>query len=256
MKPALAIAVVLFGLVAAPCAAAVAASDDFELQPDDWVLYGRYLTSDSPEYWPFWDYGGRWLTLTQDAGSRADSAFWKRKLPSDTFTATFRFRLPRRQSSGSVGEGMTFVWADMDDPNGKVGRSGSGLGYQYNASPYSNPFALSYAVEFDSNYSYENGATGHHVAWHRNGQLEDNNRTNVTLTITAEPNGIWHNAKIVVSGSGANRTLSVYVDSMSTPVMEATLADYAVHSAYFGFTAATGGASGLHQVDDFVLEIP
>lgn len=181
-----------------------------------------------------------YLRLTPNAGGQAGSAFWKQKvsLPNDFSFSTY---FVSRMTPGSRADGMTFCIQQASNSAGSVG---GGLGYQ--GIP-----GKSIAIEYDI---YDNGEVGgnNHIAFDLNGVLHGT--TNVVASPVnladgtnkynwIEYNGATNVLQVRISNTNirpANPTLSVTINLATNFV--------GISDMFFGFTAATGGATAEHAV--------
>jgi len=185
---------------------------------------------------------GSTLRLTEAIGSQTGSAFEATPLPVDgdtDFHAWFQFAI----YDGSGADGFTF--AIQNDTNGPaaIGGGGGGLGY-LGISP-------SIAVEFDT---FDNGSKGENaIGIDLDGSVGSIASVQVTPDMEeVRPLFAW------VDYDSQTDLLEVYFSDVNTqpgaPVVSATVDLAAVGGqAYVGFTAATGGATNVHDIEDFVL---
>jgi hypothetical protein len=184
---------------------------------------------------------GTYLRLTPNAGAQAGSAFWKQKvsLPTDFSFSTYFIS---RMTPGSRADGMTFC---IQQASNSAGSSGGGLGYQ--GIP-----GRSIAIEYDI---YDNGEIGgnNHIALDINGVLHGT--TNVVASPVNLADGT--NKHNWIEYNGATRVLEVRISNTTTRPTAATLTVTNLNLAanflnntdvFFGFTAATGGATAEHAV--------
>lgn len=181
-----------------------------------------------------------YLRLTPNAGNQAGSAFWKQKvsLPTDFSFSTY---FVSRMTPGSRADGMTFC---IQQASNTAGSAGGGLGYQ--AIP-----GKSIAIEYDT---YNNGElNNNHIALDINGVLHGS--TNVVASPVDLADGT--NKYNWIEYNGSTKVLEVRISNTSTRPTAATLTVSNLNLAtnflnntdvYFGFTAATGGATEEHAV--------
>lgn len=181
-----------------------------------------------------------YLRLTPNAGGQAGSAFWKQKVSlPDNFSFSTYF--VSRMTPGSRADGMTFC---IQQASNTAGSSGGGLGYQ--GIP-----GKSIAIEYDI---YDNGEVGgnNHIALDINGVLHGT--TNVVASPVnladgtnkfnwIEYNGVTNVLQVRISNTNVrptNPTLSITINLAANFI--------GVSDVFFGFTAATGGATAEHAV--------
>ena len=181
-----------------------------------------------------------YLRLTPNAGGQAGSAFWKKKvsLPDNFSFATY---FVSRMTPGSRADGMTFCIQQASNTAGSVG---GGLGYQ--GIP-----GKSIAIEYDI---YDNGEVGgnNHIALDINGALHGT--TNVVASPVNLADGT--NKYNWIEYNGVTNVLQVRISNTNVRPTAATLSItinlatnfIGVSDVYFGFTAATGGATAEHSV--------
>jgi len=181
-----------------------------------------------------------YLRLTPNAGGQAGSAFWKQKvsLPDNFSFATY---FVSRMTPGSRADGMTFCIQQASNSAGSVG---GGLGYQ--GIP-----GKSIAIEYDI---YDNGEVGtnNHIALDINGALHGT--TNVVSSPVNLADGT--NKYNWIEYNGVTNVLQVRISNTNVRPTAATLSItinlatnfIGVSDVYFGFTAATGGATAEHSV--------
>jgi hypothetical protein len=181
-----------------------------------------------------------YLRLTPNAGGQAGSAFWKKKVSlPDNFSFSTYF--VSRMTPGSRADGMTFCIQQASNTAGSVG---GGLGYQ--GIP-----GKSIAIEYDI---YDNGEVGgnNHIALDINGALHGT--TNVVASPVNLADGT--NKYNWIEYNGVTNVLQVRISNTNVRPTAATLSItinlatnfIGVSDVYFGFTAATGGATAEHSV--------
>ena len=182
-----------------------------------------------------------YLRLTPNAGNQAGSAFWKQKVSlPDNFSFSTYF--VSRMTPGSRADGMTFC---IQQASNRAGSSGGGLGYQ--GIP-----GKSIAIEYDI---YDNGEVGgnNHIALDINGVLHSGSTNVVASPVNLadgtnkhnwiEYNGVTNVLQVRISNTNVrpvNPTLSVTINLAANFI--------GVSDVFFGFTAATGGATAEHAV--------
>jgi hypothetical protein len=191
--------------------------------------------------------GDNKLQLTSNAGGQNGSAFWKSRIYLGTdksFSAYFTFLI-----NGSVGggaDGLAFV---LQTSTVTAGSSGGGIGYQ-GISP-------SIAVEFDTYDNGENGG-GNHVAIVEDGHT-NYAHTNYAVPSFALDGGIV--GHVWVDYNGATDLFEVRLSTTTTRPASALVSatkdlasKFANNNVYVGFTAATGGSSNYHFIQDLMFE--
>jgi len=180
-----------------------------------------------------------YLRLTPNAGNQAGSAFWKQKisLPDNMSFSTY---FTSKMIPGSRADGMTFC---IQQASNNAGSSGGGLGYQ--GMP-----GKSIAVEYDT---YNNGElNNNHIALDINGVLHGS--TNVVASPVdladgamkynwIEYNGVTQILEVRISNTNVRPTAATLSVSINLASNFAGISDF-----YFGYTAATGGATEEHDV--------
>jgi len=180
-----------------------------------------------------------YLRLTPNAGGQAGSAFWKQKisLPDDMSFSTY---FTSKMIPGSRADGMTFC---IQQASNTAGSAGGGLGYQ-------NMPGKSIAIEYDT---YNNGElNNNHIALDINGVLHGS--TNVVASPVdladgamkynwIEYNGTTQVLQVRISNTNVRPTAATLTVSINLATNFVGISDF-----YFGFTAATGGATEEHDV--------
>ena len=180
-----------------------------------------------------------YLRLTPNAGGQAGSAFWKQKisLPDNMSFSTY---FTSKMIPGSRADGMTFC---IQQASNNAGSSGGGLGYQ--GMP-----GKSIAVEYDT---YNNGElNNNHIALDINGVLHGS--TNVVASPVdladgamkynwIEYNGVTQILEVRISNTNVRPTAATLSVSINLASNFVGISDF-----YFGYTAATGGATEEHDV--------
>jgi hypothetical protein len=183
-----------------------------------------------------------YLRLTPNAGGQSGSAFWKQKvsLPADYSFATY---FTSKMIPGTRADGMTFC---IQQASNTAGSSGGGLGYQ--GMP-----GKSIAIEYDT---YNNGEVGgnNHIALDINGILHTGSTNVVASPVDLADGAMKYNW---IEYNGSTKILEVRISNSNVRPTLATLSISALNlssnfagvtDVYFGFTAATGGATEEHDV--------
>jgi len=184
------------------------------------------------------------VLLTQTVTGQAGSLFFNTPYDVSTFKARFDFWTGK----GNGADGLTFAVLDsaVSDPT-SLGNWGVGLGYE----------GLSgFAIEFDT---YDNGAG------------DDYSENHVGVDVDGSVASIFINSDIpeLEDSPGKfraivfckNGKIKVFLRNRGlsypwTKVVDFTIPDFVAFAGYFGFTAATGGATNYHLIDNFSLDIP
>jgi len=191
---------------------------------------------------------GSSLILTPSANSQNGTAFIDTPFaidPATTFSAAFELGFSQNGSGGA--DGISFLI--HNGPNGadQTGTLGGGIGYQ-NITP-------SLAVEFDTwNNGSVDDSSNNHVGIAVNG--------NVDATIQADPGFTIQDQSSLfawVDYDGLNLDVFVSLTNVKpgTALLTTTtsLSNLVGDQAFFGFTASTGGARSLQQVNSFDLDV-
>ena len=181
-----------------------------------------------------------YLRLTPNSGNQSGSAFWKQKI-SLPKNFSFSVYFTSKMTPGSRADGMTFC---IQQASNTAGSSGGGLGYQ-------NMPGKSIAIEYDT---YNNGEiNNNHIALDINGVLHGSTNV-VSSPVDLADKAMKYNW---IDYNGATQILEVRI---SNTLVRPTLATLTVSNlnlasnflnntdVYFGFTAATGGATEEHAV--------
>jgi hypothetical protein len=213
--------------------AAWATGWDFTEMPADWTMYGNALH----------DSGNGWIQLTSDAaaGYEAGAVFYN--VPMNTATWKAEFDIYCGANDGGA-DGATFAW--VTSPG--VGTNGGQMGFLAGLDGY--------CIEFD-NYAGNDSLPGpadteNHVGVSRTGE---------TFALWDLPydleNNTWFHARVAFESGHVQMWMSN--DSVGWAeelVIDYTIPDWADYDAYFGFTAATGGAVNVHAVDNVIFGVP
>ena len=218
------------------------------------ISYSVFAQTPLPIFSPNFSSAGGWqingnasvisssyLRLTPNAGNQAGSAFWKQKisLPDDMSFSTY---FTSKMIPGSRADGMTFC---IQQASNNAGSSGGGLGYQ--GMP-----GKSIAVEYDT---YDNGEVGgnNHIALDINGVLHSGSTNVVASPVNLadgamkynwiEYNGVTHILEVRISNTTTRPTAATLSVSINLATNFVGISDF-----YFGYTAATGGATEEHDV--------
>ncbi|MBI1930669.1 hypothetical protein HYR99_41285 [Candidatus Poribacteria bacterium] len=188
------------------------------------------------------------VRLTQSSEWQAGSLFFNTPFQVSAFRARFDFWTGGGAGEDNNGEGLTFAVLDaaVSGP-ASLGGNGSGLGYE----------GLSgLAIEFDT--------------WN-SGQIDQESENHVGVDINGSVASIFINSSYIpelenspdvfnVIISFQNGNIKVFLRNRQisypwTKVVDFTIPGFVPYRGYFGFTAATGGATNVHEIDNFSLDI-
>jgi len=180
-----------------------------------------------------------WIQLTTDSAYCASRLFFDTSTLIDEFTAEFDFRI--RTGSGSGADGFTFAFVESYDypavGANPVAGSGKWLGIEG---------ASGCAVEFDTYYNSESDPDfDNHVAVIRDSVTNH-------LLVAESPNledGAWHHVQVVFDMG----EIWIYLDG--DLVASGVVPDFAPFEGFLGFTAATGGHTSTHEIDNVRVEL-
>ncbi|MFQ6043281.1 MAG: L-type lectin-domain containing protein [Candidatus Poribacteria bacterium] len=183
------------------------------------------------------------VLLTQTVEWQAGSLFFNTPYDVSAFKARFDFWMGK----GTGADGLTFAVLDsaVSGP-GSLGGNGGCLGY----------WGLSgFAIEFDT--------------W-QNIDMEDPSENHVGVDIDGSTVSIWTNSDIpeLEDSPGKfraiiffrNGEIKVFLRNRGlgypwAKIVDFTIPDFIAFKGYFGFTAATGGETNYHLIDNFSLNI-
>jgi glucose/arabinose dehydrogenase len=187
------------------------------------------------------------VELTPNVTGRAGSMFFNQAL-SLTDNSSFRTQFSFVATGGNSGaDGLTFTI--QNDPRGTaaIGAPAGNLGFE--------GITQAVAVEFDTYRNLTNDINNNHIAI-----LGGSISTPLKSAIpdfdinSGTPVNVW------VDYNGTSKVLAVYASTSTTrptiATLKATIDLQATvgNSAYFGFTAATGGASNAHRIHSWTLD--
>ncbi|MEE8107201.1 MAG: L-type lectin-domain containing protein [Planctomycetota bacterium] len=200
---------------------------------------------------------GAVLRLTPDAGSLAGSAFVTAGVPvgaTSSIHSSFVYRIHGIRGGGPLGsDGMAFVI--QADPRGAtaLGTAGGALGY-------GGPTLItpSVIVEFDTHINFGVDPGDNHVALHKDGDW--------TVDLTHGFPGFTLNdgtsQYVWVDYNGLTDLFEVFVSKTATKpgaaLFSHTIDLSAVlgsDTAYFGFTAGTGGGFNAHDIESWSVKV-
>ena len=184
--------------------------------------------------------GSAVFTLTPNGNTKKGMIWYQNKLD---LRVSFSLNVEVFLGSDNNGaDGLAFVVQNISTNEGS---SGGGLGY--------NGISPSYAIEMDTYYNGGwDATTSDHIAFVKNGRANNAVSSGDLKPVDNLENGQWHNISInwnpvvkelsyVFSRTGGG----TYFDSKTIDIIGEVLNS---NIAYWGFTAATGGAKNIHQV--------
>jgi hypothetical protein len=195
--------------------------------------------------------GGSTLRLTPASNSLAGSGFLPTPFTfneSTNFDAAFQFRIYDGSSGGA--DGLTMVFHSDPDGSSALGGGGVNLGYA--------GISSSFSVEFDT---WDNGDidddSGNHFAVNFNGSVDSVNGTVIDPGFDLESGDTIY---AWLSFTGSDNLLKIYISEASTRpanpqlTLASNFTDVVGECAWVGFTASTGGASNVHDIEDLQLD--
>ncbi len=221
-------------LVAVPYAS-WALFEDFDdpLEPGSWLFSGDGSASH--------DETNGWLVLTPAVADAEGSAFLTETIDSTKFRVSFKLYI----GDGSGADGMVFAWVSgapwIGGGGGSMGFFGGGL--------------TGYGVKFDT-YTGGDPEPENYIAVVDGAEASNTNGFFSNDTIPELEDAGWFYVQIEVD----NGHLQMWMSNESqgyplTQVLDDTIPGYTGFNAYFGFTAATGGATNNHWVDDLAINV-
>ena len=185
------------------------------------------------------------VTLTPNSGGQFGAIWSKSRVDlSGDFCVVADVYLGNNDGGA---DGLAFV---MQPNSVAAGSSGGGLGYA--------GITPSFAVEYDTYWNYGSDLYNDHVALMQNGNTTTHNSWGVVpVDIGDIEDDLWRQTKIYWDSVG--KTVSVWLDKNADgdtddsgeTLFSAVSADIEANfsgEVYWGFTAATGGATNLQQV--------
>ena len=184
--------------------------------------------------------GSAVFTLTPNGNTKKGMIWYQNKLD---LRVSFSLNVEVFLGSDNNGaDGLAFVVQNISTNEGS---SGGGLGY--------NGISPSYAIEMDTYYNGGwDATTSDHIAFVKNGRANNAVSSGDLKPVDNLENGQWHN--ISINWNPVVKELSyvflrtgggTYFDSKTIDIIGEVLNS---NIAYWGFTAATGGAKNIHQV--------
>ena len=230
--------IVLASLISTSLSALIQENFNTAPDPEKWIHNG--VTTWVPEY--------QALFLTDAAADQIGSVFWWEPLRADVFSVSFDLWI----GDGSGADGMTFAWVRGPE---LLGGGGGSLGF----------YGLDgYAIKFDT-YSGGDPEPENYVAIVEGSQSSSSTGFAYDATIpdledAFDATGNYP-APYHVDIEFSNGRVEMWMEnqtsapSMSrTKVFDFTIPGYVAFDAYFGFTAATGGADNIHAIDSIVIQ--
>ena len=189
---------------------------------------------------------GTAVNLTTNSNSQRGSVFTNTATAisaATTFSASFNFTISSPGGSGA--DGLAFVVQNSAAGNTALGGNGAGMGYQ--------GIGQSVIVEFDTWQNGIDNGSENHVGINTNGVLGSLTQADPGFDLDAVTATAWVDydgttLSVATSTSGvrpATDLLSQVID----------LSGIVGSQAFFGFTAATGGANAQHTINSFDLEV-
>ncbi|NCW94750.1 MAG: hypothetical protein EBW79_07205, partial [Actinobacteria bacterium] len=195
---------------------------------------------------------GTW-TLTPNQGSQF-GAIWNKTQWNTNFDLCVHAQVYLGNSNAGA-DGIAFV---LQPNNTAQGASGGGLGYQY--------ISPSFALEFDTWYNGGGDLTNDHAGLMKNGDVSTHNQWGVNPVDLGDiEDGQWRYFKL--NWDSASKSMSVLFDRNADGVLDpvgelifnSVTVDlqsvFASGTAYWGFTAATGGSQNLQQIRDITYDV-
>ncbi|HEY9107190.1 MAG TPA: dockerin type I domain-containing protein [Roseateles sp.] len=217
---------------------------------------------------------GTLLRLTDDGIGQSGSAFHVKPFLVDAdsrFSTRFAFRVTGVNGGGLQGsDGLAFVI--HADPRGPaaLGNAGEGLGFGTNDTSGSTatPIAPSLAIEFDTHQNAAFDPDGNHVALVQDGQVS----RHLALASLPCPGpavgslGCWNSGEAIYVwidyGVAVAQRLEVFTSNRAVKPTVPLLVKDGLNLAalgdklYFGFSAATGLGSNIHEILNWAIAAP
>ena len=192
---------------------------------------------------------GTLLQLTDGGGYEAGSAFFNTPVNIQSFTTDFDFQLLNAKADG-------FTFVIQNQGLNALGTSGGGLGY--GISPVTGTgttITQSVAIKFDifNNSGEGSDSTGVYL----NGAVPTLPATDLTGTGILLSSGDKIHAHILYDGTKLTLTLTdATANTIATEVFPINIpATVGANTAYVGFTAGTGGVSGVQNILDWQYQV-
>ncbi len=162
----------------------------------------------------------------------------------EDFDITFTMNLGNQDANGA--DGICFVLQNIG--NTAIGVSGGGMGYQ--------SFTTSLGIEFDTWQNNESGDPSYdHIAIEKNGDVNHNTGNNLSGPVqmstfnTNTEDG--QNHVVQIKWDASENLIQVYFDCIFRTQATIDIANEIFNGqsyVYWGFSAATGGATNIHSV--------
>lgn len=204
------------------------------------------------------------LQLTNDY-HQAGSAFFTGDFmfgSASDIDTEFQFQITNTDlgGPGQGADGLAFVI--QGDPRGSsaYGQTGSAIGYAVrpgNPPSSTEPAAIykAFAVEFDTFYSPDQGdPSGNHVAI--TAVRPDGLIDHLFSTTLAQPLNDGQIKDVEIHYKGSTNLLQVFLDGTKVLEGNVDIIHQIFPEAYFGFTASTGGHTGIHEILSWTLTVP
>jgi len=185
---------------------------------------------------------GDQLVLTESLGDQVGTAFLRTRIPSSEFRARFDVEISQSLNTGA--DGLTFALLASGDP-GSLGGRGGGMGLSG---------LDGFAVEFDTWAGGTDPSANHLGLVH--GQDVQEHFASADVPVTLDEGGIFHVSIFAEAGTFSVSLASTDRNLPESTILVGTFPEFPGGDVYFGFTAATGGASSRHAVDNFILQLP
>jgi hypothetical protein len=229
--------------------------------------------SSAPGGWTFngssaYDVANGVGVLTQDQTGALGSILFQHAIVTDTFDASFDFRLSH--AATPYADGMGFVLIKNDSSVARIdtalGLNGGGLGMMAPTATGSSTVLTGYGVELDTyDNDYPTGTCGEtvngdHVNVDTLSQCFISGGSVPTPLATAKPytlgDGSWHTATVHLANG--QLSLSIKTQGTSTTLFSnVSLSGFhAGDSFFFGFTGSCGGYSQRQEVRNISITFP
>ncbi len=194
------------------------------------------------------------LRLVPEVMGQAGTAFWETALATDQgFESEFQFQITGAQPIELLSDGLALVIHSDPRADTALGFGGGALGYS-DIAPNGQAISPSVVIEFDI---YQNGwdPDDHHVAL----TLDGDKTNHVVAVATDQPidNGLVKNVLVTYDAMSNQLSVSYSEDGMPVQLLfseSVDLQDMLGDSAYFGFSASTGGGFANHDLLNWSLE--